>query len=263
MPISKTLKIFLLDGLPTGTKIVELSNWSGKAYVIPRNRLSKLLERKELETQAVYFMIGDAELTRKRVYIGKTENFKNRILQHSRKYEFWNIVICFISKDDNLTGAHISFLESKIIELALMSDRAEIKNTNRNIIASLPEPDVAEMEEFMRNMKMVISALGFTFLEDISIKNEGQEKVYYVEGRSGNGIVKITDEGYVLQKGSIISSKDSKSLSGTNVSVMRCQYCHSNKVKKTKDGNFKTLDNLVFSSPSYVATFVIGNSVKR
>jgi hypothetical protein len=36
---AKTIKLFLLDGDPTGVKKVQLSNWSGLALVIPRNKL--------------------------------------------------------------------------------------------------------------------------------------------------------------------------------------------------------------------------------
>jgi len=35
----KTVKLFLLEGDPTSAKKVQLSNWSGIAFVIPRNKL--------------------------------------------------------------------------------------------------------------------------------------------------------------------------------------------------------------------------------
>jgi hypothetical protein len=36
MKYGKTIKIFLIDGDPNGRMSCELSNWSGKAYKIPR-----------------------------------------------------------------------------------------------------------------------------------------------------------------------------------------------------------------------------------
>jgi len=36
MKFSKTIKIFLIDGDPNERMSCELSNWSGKAYKIPR-----------------------------------------------------------------------------------------------------------------------------------------------------------------------------------------------------------------------------------
>jgi len=256
----KTLKIFLFNGKPTGTKIVELSSWIGKAYVIPRKRLSELLKREELESQAVYFLVGDSESGKRKIYIGEAENFKKRILQHNQKNDFWNMVVCFISKDDNLTKAHIKYLEYRMIRLSQEANRAEIENGNNGVISKLPESDIAEMEEFIENIKIIISTLGFVFLENVSIKNDEQEEIYYVKGRGGNGIIKIVDEGYVLQKGSIIAGEDSPSLRGKGISVMRFQYMQTDKVRKNQDGNFTLLDNIIFSSPSYVASFVIGNS---
>ena len=88
MDKSKTLKIFLPDGEPTGTKIVELSNWTGKAYFIPRNQLEKVLKRKELYSQCIYFLVGSSESGGQKIYIGEAENFKKRILQHNKKIDF-------------------------------------------------------------------------------------------------------------------------------------------------------------------------------
>ena len=36
MKFGKTIKIFLIDGDPNGRMSCEISNWSGKAYKIPR-----------------------------------------------------------------------------------------------------------------------------------------------------------------------------------------------------------------------------------
>jgi hypothetical protein len=36
MKRGKSLKIFMMDGIPSGRWMCELSNWTGKAYKIPR-----------------------------------------------------------------------------------------------------------------------------------------------------------------------------------------------------------------------------------
>ena len=36
MIFGKTIKIFIIDGEPNGRMSCELSNWSGKAYKVPR-----------------------------------------------------------------------------------------------------------------------------------------------------------------------------------------------------------------------------------
>ena len=41
MPRSKTLKLFLMDGEPSGRIKCSLANWTGIAYKIPRTALYK------------------------------------------------------------------------------------------------------------------------------------------------------------------------------------------------------------------------------
>lgn len=41
MKFGKTIKIFLIDGDPNGRMTCELSNWTGKAYKIPRNKIAR------------------------------------------------------------------------------------------------------------------------------------------------------------------------------------------------------------------------------
>ncbi|HEX7586479.1 MAG TPA: GIY-YIG nuclease family protein, partial [Patescibacteria group bacterium] len=73
----KTIKLFLLDGDPTGAKKVQLSNWSGMAFVIPRNKLEVVNKREELDKQCLYFLVGGTSISSE-VYIGEAENFQKR-----------------------------------------------------------------------------------------------------------------------------------------------------------------------------------------
>jgi len=50
----KTIKLFLLDADPDGRVICELSNWTGKAYRIPRGKVKDCADREELKSTAVY-----------------------------------------------------------------------------------------------------------------------------------------------------------------------------------------------------------------
>ncbi|MFO7884017.1 MAG: DUF4357 domain-containing protein [Desulfobacteraceae bacterium] len=57
----KTIKLFLLDADPDGRMICELSNWTGKAYRIPRGKVKDCSDRAELKSTAVYLLFGKAE----------------------------------------------------------------------------------------------------------------------------------------------------------------------------------------------------------
>jgi len=52
----KTITTYLVDGSPTGFKTVELSNWVGKALLVPRFQLQSVKNRAELQQPALYFL---------------------------------------------------------------------------------------------------------------------------------------------------------------------------------------------------------------
>ncbi len=78
----KTIKIFLLDGDPNGRMVCELSNWTGKAYKIPRNRIRECSDREDLTGTGVYLLLGKDEEANDLVYIGEGEEILKRIIQH-------------------------------------------------------------------------------------------------------------------------------------------------------------------------------------
>src|SRR5690349_15910100 len=69
----KTIRIFLVDGVPTGILTAEIINWSGKVVLAPRSQLDQLADRPEAHRTGVYLLVGaDPELpARDLVYIGE------------------------------------------------------------------------------------------------------------------------------------------------------------------------------------------------
>ncbi|WP_296509380.1 hypothetical protein [Rhodoferax sp.] len=53
-----SLRIFLADGDPDGLRIVDKSNWIGKALVFPRALLPQVKVRPELAQTGVYLLLG-------------------------------------------------------------------------------------------------------------------------------------------------------------------------------------------------------------
>jgi len=257
---SKTLKIFLLDGEPTGIKIVDIIGWTGKAFIIPRARLKNILQREELESQAVYFLVGETEDGQDSVYIGEAEDFKKRIQQHNQNKDFWNLAICFISKDDNLTKAHVKYLEAVLIEEINKANRVKVENGNLGGVPKLPESDEADMQSFLTNLRIVLSSLGFMFLEDLTEFNEETEEIYFISQRGAKAKVKLTNEGYILQPGSTIVVSETKGATNTVLKIREKLLTQDN-VKQKDEKLFELLVPLKFASPSTVASFVIGHNV--
>ncbi len=53
-----SLRIFVADGDPDGLRIVDKSNWIGKALVFPRALLPQGKARPELAQTGVYLLLG-------------------------------------------------------------------------------------------------------------------------------------------------------------------------------------------------------------
>lgn len=259
----KTIKIYLADGEPTGTKIVELSNWTGIAYLIPRNRLKSTLNNPEnksdLESQCVYFLIGESEDDGRNVYIGEAEEFAKRIIQHNQHKEFWNLAIVFLSKDDNLTKAHVKYLESKLALEIKRNNTVHLENENVPPMPKLPRSDVAEMEEFYEQMKVVASSLGFTFLEKID-ESSNDEDTFFIDGPNCHGLGIYTDEGFYVLEGSIVRAEETNSIN-KGLSASRHSAMKSDQLVKKDETSYEVVKKIQFDSPSYAGGFVTGRNI--
>ena len=58
MPRGKTIKLFLMDGEPSGRIKCALANWTGITYKIPRTALDKCKDFDILKQSGVYFLFG-------------------------------------------------------------------------------------------------------------------------------------------------------------------------------------------------------------
>lgn len=212
----KTIRQFLIDGQADGRWISELSNWTGKAYKIPRTYINQCSDRKDLNNTGVYFLFGcNDETDAEQVYIGEAENILNRLKQHLSEKDFWTECVVFISKDNNLNKAHIKYLENHIYILAKESKRYEVINSNVPTEASISEMDRAEMDEFIDNMRLILGVLGYRILEpSVNRGNSRNATLFILQDRSGiRASGKPVSDGFVILKGLKIAEDVSSSLS--------------------------------------------------
>jgi hypothetical protein len=160
---SATIKIFLVHGDPKRLRTAELSNWTGKAVAGPRSEFDSVLAREESQKSGVYLLTGiDPKTGKSAVYIGEAESIRDRVRGHLDK-DFWNHIAHFTSKDENLTKAHIRYLEGRLIEQAKKAGRAEVKNIQDGG-ARLPESDREDMEIFLEKIHQLLPVLGVEVL---------------------------------------------------------------------------------------------------
>jgi hypothetical protein len=124
---SATIKLFLPRGDAKSLRTAEISNWTGKAVAAPRTDLDELLQREELDKAGVYILSGSDPLSGSpRAYIGEAEVIRERLKQHKSK-EFWISAIVFVSKDENLTKAHVRYLENRVLTEAAQVGRCTLE----------------------------------------------------------------------------------------------------------------------------------------
>jgi hypothetical protein len=171
-PITKgrSIRLYLVDGTPTGLITAEIVNWTGHVILAPRSRLADLLQRKEPLRTGVYFLFGPDpnDPAQTLLYIGESENVGKRLTQHNKDNEksFWERVCIVTSKDQNITKGHGKYLESRLIEIAKRAGRAKITNGTSPEYGWLPEADLADMEFFLEQVKVILPVLGLDFLRD-------------------------------------------------------------------------------------------------
>src|SRR5215831_9077684 len=156
---SATIKLFLLHGDAKRLRTAELSNWTGKAVAGPRSELDGVLAREEATKSGVYFLSGiDPESGKSALYVGEAESIRDRLRGHLDR-DFWNHIIFFTSKDENLTKAHIRYLEGRLIEQAKAAGRAVVMN-GQSSGSKLPESDREDMEIFLDRVHQLMPVLG-------------------------------------------------------------------------------------------------------
>lgn len=262
----RQIKIYLADGTVTGLRHAEIMGWTGQALLVPRNRVKQMSEWEESHKPGVYFLFGiDPQTGSEAVYIGEAEHVAGRVYQHLSGKDFWNEVICFTNKDENLTKAHVKYLESRLVELVVKANRCEVLNANQPPQAALPRGDKDVMEEFISNIRVLIGALGFRVLEPLLSVNDSESgstevtessKTLTLKSSKLKACAKQTEEGIVVLAGAEASLVASSSLSKGYTKIRDTLI---EKQKLIEKGDKLTLQqDTLFTSPSQASAILLG-----
>ena len=260
MPIGKLISIFLIDGIPDGRLVGEISNWTGKAFKIPRKLLRESGKRDELAKAGVYFLFGKSEENpdEDAVYIGEAEEAYKRLAQQ-QKLEFWSEAVVFISKDENLNKAHVKYLESKLYDIAKTAKRYTITNSSTPTCPAISESEQAVMTEFISNLRILINTLGYKVLEPLADTKERQRDRYFIKAaRGANSKAVVTNEGVVVIEGSEIATSTVPSMASAFINQR--QKLIDQGVIKEIDAKLVFSKDFLFSSPSTAAAVVMGRN---
>ena len=251
-----SIKIFLAKGSASSLRTAEISNWSGKAIACSRKELDELAKREEAIRPGVYFLIGnDIETGEPSAYVGEAEEVAKRLKQHISK-EFWNQVVAFVSKDENLTKAHIKYLEGKLIDLGNKAGKGVIQN-NQSSGAKLPESDQAEMDIFLDRILKILPVLGTSLfsIPSKSGKAKDENLMCKIKGLVAYG--NRSENGFLVYKGSKAVLEDRESAKRNRI---RRQILIDKGILVQQDNCYLFTKDHEFTSPSLAASVICGGA---
>ncbi len=264
----KSIRIFLVDGVPQGMRSAEVGNWTGIALVSPRTELSRLSQRKEVRRTGVYILLGPSDLSASglAIYVGEGDDVWARLRSHDDSKDFWTWVAIFISKDDNLTKAHVRWLEAALVRDVSAAKRVEIKNLNEPFGGILPEADVADMEAFLEHVRLLLPTLGAdVFMSTAPSKSAGAKTgdlVLELRWEGCRAECMVRDGSFIVQRGSTARVTEVPSLNDAGRRTR--QALRDNAVLVPVAGNVQLLrfeQDYAFDSPSAAASVVSGTGL--
>jgi hypothetical protein len=260
--------MFLVDGTPQGMRTAEVGNWTGLALMCPRTDLSRLALRPEVKKTGVYILVGPSETdpSSVSVYVGEGDEVWTRLQSHDAKRDFWTQVVVFVSKDENLTKAHVRWLEAKLVTEIKSAKRAEVLNGTEPSGGKLPEADTADMETYFENVQLLLPTLGVSVFAVESGATDGEypaasELTLEMSWEDAHAECVVRDGQFVVTAGSTARTKEVASL-GIGSRALRKRLMEAGVLLPAgQAGLLQFTQSYAFDSPSAAAAVVAGTGL--
>jgi hypothetical protein len=265
----RTIQLFLVDGKPTGLRKASIHGWTGVLFVSGASAFGDLTAREEVDRTGVYILSGpDPDKSGStRSYIGSGNSVSERIKQSALKREFWETAITVTTSDDDLSKGHAEYLEARLIQVATQAGRVALDNGTQpdTLRRRLPEADVANMEQFLANLRIILPVIGLDMLKPqpkavtqtaspVEERTTGEVQ-FEIRHKSG---VKATA---VEEDGEFVILEGSEALPGTpshnSYATLRQKLIDEAILVDRPEGGWKFAMPWSFSSPSAAASVVL------
>jgi hypothetical protein len=261
-----SLRIFVADGDPDGLRVVERSNWIGKALVFPRALFPKVKARDELGQTGVYLLLGprdDGEGDK--LYIGEGDPIRPRLESHYAQKDFWTRAVCFVAAPGQLNKAHVQFLEANLVRLAKAAKRLPLDNANIPAEPTLSEADRADMQVFLENMLGMLPVLGVHAFEQAPAAAAAAVRLLQCKGKGAIASGYESSQGFVVKAGSqaVADTVPSMQQYVRGMYELRQELIANGVLAPASDtlaDGYRFTQDYVFSSPSTAAAVILGRS---
>ena len=267
MAVPFSLRIFVADGDPDGLRVVERSNWIGKALMFPRALLPRVKGRSELSQTGVYLLLGPREDGEgDMLYVGEGDPIRPRLESHYAKKDFWTRAVCFVAGAGQLNKAHVQLLEAQLIALAAAAKRLPLDNAYTPTEPTLSEADRADMQVFLQNMLGMLPVLGVHAFEQAApAAAVSSAPLLHCKGKGVAASGYESSQGFVVKAGSqaVATAVPSMQLHVRGMYELRQELIGNGVLAPAQGGapeGYRFTQPYVFSSPSTAAAVVLGRS---
>ena len=259
-----SLRIFVADGDPDGLRLVERSNWIGKAVMFPRSLYPEVRNRSEFQQTGVYLLLGpkpsgDGEL----LYIGEGDPVRPRLEDHYARKDFWTRAVFFVAGPaGQLNKAHVQYLEAELVGRAKSAKRTPLENGNTPARPTLSEADCADMDVFLDNILGMLPVLGIHAFERSAVAVvKGVTPELICQGRGVTAYGVDTPQGFVVRSASRAARDEVPSLKEhfAGICELRAELLASGVLVPDGD-SLRFTQDYTFSSPSSASAVVLARS---
>lgn len=267
MTLGRSLELFFIDGQPDGLLTAELFNWTGHVLHVPRTRLKQALARREAGYTGVYLLLGEDE-NGPLAYVGESEDIGARLKSHAAEKDWWDRAILITTGANALHKAHVKYLESRLVELALAAGNTPLENANTPPRSSLSEAAQANMEAFLENLRIVLPAIGIDLLsnqtrpaEAASAPADDATAFVLIASKAGVRARAVLKDGeMIVQAGSTVRTDwVGKGSANSGYHKLRQPLIDSGVIRIGSDAAVFE-ENYAFSSPSAAVAVVLGRA---
>ncbi|HIA91699.1 TPA: GIY-YIG nuclease family protein [Candidatus Saccharibacteria bacterium] len=251
----RLIQTYLPDGTLEGVRVIELSESSIKAFVVPRIKVNHIKDRKELKQPALYLLINSGD---NQIYIGESENFFHRIKNHDQSKDFWDTAVAIVSSANTLGKTDVKYLESLAVEKAQATAAMEVLNKTIPARNNIHEFKIHSMETILEDIALVAESIGFSIF---SSRSDQEETIWHAKSKKTLAKAQFRGDKFVVLAGSMIDNSVAPSWR-----QRRPERLTERNRLLTKHGTPQsdiTLlnDNVSFKSPNLAGHFVTGRSI--
>jgi len=257
-----SIRIFVPDGDPDGLRMVERSNWIGKALVFPRSLLPQIKARPEFKHTGVYVLLGPRdEGEGDAIYVGEGDPVLPRLENHFANKDFWTRAAFFVTTGTGLNKAQVQYLESRLITLAHEAKRVRLENRTQPTLPTLHEADLADMDVFLGNMLQIMPLIGISAFERPKRPVKRKRHRLFCSGKGIKAEGYESSEGFVVIEGSQALAETAPSMEHRvgGYFDLRAELIESG-VLLEQGPALRFAQDYSFKSPSAAASIVLGRA---